>query len=686
MATISEIRKQYPQYEDMSDRELSDALYRKHYSDMPRGEFNAKIGLGHNVPEFHPVGVENYDPQTGMVADSQGPQSQSPRTLTATMGAIEGLPVVGPYARHGVEAGAAALGSAISGQPYGQVRSEMGGMVEGAQQQHPYFNTAGRVAGGVAGTLPMVMAAPGLFGAGAGPLGAGLGGRTVMSGLSGAGLGAADAGTRSGFDPGSMATGAAYGGAVGAVSPLAGELLGAGTRAIFGRYGRGTPAQQQLARAAGADAVDDMGARIAAMGDDAMPMDLGPNLQRQAGDLASRPGEAQQIVRSAIGARDAGANQRIMSAIDDNLGPAVIPSEIEATIAANKQALGTAYDDVLRGAKRVDTKPIADNLDAAAVRLRGGAQKAVQQVRKMLNITGNDVLDPDPATLLQTRHAIDGIMETADSKTINVLKVVRQQVDKELARAAPGIKKVDARWQELALQEKALARGQQTLDSGRTAPRPSELADDMSKGAVPQGNMAGPSAVPMRLRQGARAEIDRIVGTNANDRVALQRLIKGEGDWNRSRLATLFGKEKAERIIHVLDRERAFADTSQIVTRNSETAARQAARPQKADRIIRDIDVTRPLATVGKIKDRLLGASDRAVQEGIDTELAQLLTSNDPQSMTRVIKSVQAAQRRGDISAQRAKEIIQSFALGGQTQVRKPLEITVRPLGISAAR
>ncbi len=45
MATIAEIRAQYPQYSDMSDAALADALYKKFYSDMPRADFDAKVGL-----------------------------------------------------------------------------------------------------------------------------------------------------------------------------------------------------------------------------------------------------------------------------------------------------------------------------------------------------------------------------------------------------------------------------------------------------------------------------------------------------------------------------------------------------------------------------------------------------------------------------------------------------------------
>jgi hypothetical protein len=45
MTNIAEIRKKYPQYSDMSDDALAGALHKKFYSDMPRDEFNTKIGL-----------------------------------------------------------------------------------------------------------------------------------------------------------------------------------------------------------------------------------------------------------------------------------------------------------------------------------------------------------------------------------------------------------------------------------------------------------------------------------------------------------------------------------------------------------------------------------------------------------------------------------------------------------------
>lgn len=52
---IGEIRQKYPQYDDMSDKELADALHAKHYSDMPINEFYSKIGLTQAGPKHGAV-------------------------------------------------------------------------------------------------------------------------------------------------------------------------------------------------------------------------------------------------------------------------------------------------------------------------------------------------------------------------------------------------------------------------------------------------------------------------------------------------------------------------------------------------------------------------------------------------------------------------------------------------------
>jgi hypothetical protein len=45
MPTIQEIRAQYPQYSDLPDQDLADALHRKYYSDMDVKDFYGRVGL-----------------------------------------------------------------------------------------------------------------------------------------------------------------------------------------------------------------------------------------------------------------------------------------------------------------------------------------------------------------------------------------------------------------------------------------------------------------------------------------------------------------------------------------------------------------------------------------------------------------------------------------------------------------
>lgn len=49
MITIQEVRAKYPQYSDLSDKELVDSLHGKYYSDIPINEFYQQVGLGQDI-------------------------------------------------------------------------------------------------------------------------------------------------------------------------------------------------------------------------------------------------------------------------------------------------------------------------------------------------------------------------------------------------------------------------------------------------------------------------------------------------------------------------------------------------------------------------------------------------------------------------------------------------------------
>lgn len=106
MATIAEVRAQYPQYADMPDAALADALHKKFYADLPKAEFDAKIGLApvDNRPDW---GKEN--PRAYEVA--QTARKYLGPTVEAGASAIGG--VLGAPAGPAGVVGGAALGYGI---------------------------------------------------------------------------------------------------------------------------------------------------------------------------------------------------------------------------------------------------------------------------------------------------------------------------------------------------------------------------------------------------------------------------------------------------------------------------------------------------------------------------------------------------------------------------------------------
>jgi hypothetical protein len=171
----------------------------------------------------------------------------------------------------------------------------------------------------------------------------------------------------------------------------------------------------------------------------------------------------------------------------------------------------------------------------------------------------------------------------------------------------PDIKSVDAQYRELSRQGDALDAGGNVLDGGKTAVWPQENAAAVAAGVQPEGTLVGPSAATFRLSQGARADIERIVGTKTNDRVALAQIMQGDSDWNPQKLAQLFGQDRADRIMQVVQNERRLAETENLAVNGSKTAAVTAAQ--------QDLNGTpvNPSAVRGRsLLDIVFAAADKA--------------------------------------------------------------------------
>jgi GGDEF domain-containing protein len=72
---ITEIRKKYPQYNDLSNEALAKGLHKRHYSDMSFKDFSAKIG--HKLPEPEP---STWDKTKKAVVDFINPPPPEPKS------------------------------------------------------------------------------------------------------------------------------------------------------------------------------------------------------------------------------------------------------------------------------------------------------------------------------------------------------------------------------------------------------------------------------------------------------------------------------------------------------------------------------------------------------------------------------------------------------------------------------
>lgn len=534
----------------------------------------------------------------------------------------------------------------------------------------------GEAVGGLAGGVGLLKSGVTL----AGRVGTGMLPRVLGYGAEGAAYGAAHgAGNTYSEKAGDYIENAKHGATTGALIggglPLAGAAAGGAYRlgsAFLGPRvegaGRGASAMLR-----GAAQADEVGLRaLPSMGPEAMLVDAGPAMKGLGQGAGTGTGEGRTALVNALQGRDAGTGNRLAAALDENLGRSPVPSQVEAGLAGARQELAPAYQQVFQGARPVDTSLLAERLNAVAVAERGPAQRAVRQVREMLNDpVATRELDRNPASLLNTRQAIDGMMANeADPNVIRVLTQARQAVDTELANAVPGIKAVDAQFAELSRQSEGLQRGSQVLDSGKTAIRPVELADEMATGALPQGEMIGPSAAPARLRQGTRAEIDRLVGTNVNDLSTLERKIGTPQDWNSQKLGTIFGEEPRDRVAKALMDNRKFRQSYQDIVQNSQTAQRTAAANamdgSAGGNVPHDTTVTGlGLKALNLVSKAISGASTGKTKD----EIGRILAKQGPEAQRMAKALLESAKATGENSRAIARVLSSPYWISATSPV-----------------
>lgn len=128
---LKDFRAQFPQYGDMSDQQLADNLYEKHYSDMPRDEFENRIGLA--TPSTNPVGLQ---PQI---------QFDSDPTRTAEYAARENAQMGTPALSDSVSNTEAAMNRVMSKPSGSDVSESAVRPTQPGESADPWYTALGKV-------------------------------------------------------------------------------------------------------------------------------------------------------------------------------------------------------------------------------------------------------------------------------------------------------------------------------------------------------------------------------------------------------------------------------------------------------------------------------------------------------------------------------------------------------------
>ncbi|MDB5604269.1 MAG: hypothetical protein JWP25_1169 [Bradyrhizobium sp.] len=586
----------------------------------------------------------------------------------------------------------AVVDSVLSGGGYGQHLKNEQGDTEDFRNAHPIVSPVLEGVGGVVAPLAVV---------GAAAKGASLGAKTLIGAGTGGGVGAVQGvlGSKDWTDLPQVGKDAAFGGAAGGafgiMLPGASKIVGAGfekaANLIGGRVdGMSRGAGNQLVRGVTADGPAAVQARLAELGPDAMLADAGPALLGKAQGASLNSDEGRSVLQGALTTRNEGTNARVMGDVDRALGPVGKLDDAQTAtdnILAHRSAVDSVnYPAALNNAPSVKIAPIMteliDRIDQTPV---GSMEhKALSKLQEMLTKTekqplldaqgfpqydrlGNERWQDVPSShddagiLHKVKMEIDNVVEH-DKPGLGVqpgalnnqqgsLKQVRHAINDALEMQVPGYANANRVSAALAKRATAVDLGTQYLGAGKTIASPDRFAaafDPLAQGEK------------IAFAKGSRANVDRILGTKANDLQALRGELQGEGGWNTAKLATVHGQSAADELVNSVDRNLKFRDTYNKVVENSQTAQRTAAQKEMRPDPSSDTPLFNPnstltgmLATVGKkgvqsVANALL-KSDPTRRYG---EVARALTEQGSARDARLMAIIDAINSRQDHVAQ----------------------------------
>lgn len=654
----------------------------------PKGNAHSLDELGKALANAHAAGdVDAARALAGEITRMRQPASAAPEPKSAIQSIREALHAPTRALENGVLLGLgdrarAGMAAIIGDGSYGANLKREQDETEQFSKDHPIAAPVIEGVGGAVAPIGAIAAAS---------KATGLGTKMLYGAGAGGGIGAGQGALASkdwtdlpqvGKD---AALGGIIGGAVGGAIPAAGKVIGAGYNAVAnaarGRVdGMSRAGGSHLISAMEADGPAVVQQRMQELGPDAMLADAGPAFLGKAQGASLNSDEGRSILQNTLTRRNEGTNARIMGDVNRALGPAEDPQTVTNAIKAHRTAVDSVnYPAALDNAPPVKIAPVMIHLLDKIDQTPTGSmeRKALEKLQDMLTKTkkepmvdagGYPVYDKfgnerfrdvpyshDEAHILhKVKQELDNVIEYdapglgvpagALSRQQAALKEMRHAINQTLEMQVPGYTEANRASAALAKRGDAVELGTQYLGSGKTTASPERFAADFEP-LSPGEKIA--------FAKGSRGNIERVLGTKANDLQALRTELQGEGGWNGAKIATVHGEPAANELTASVDRNLKFRDTHNKVVENSQTAMRESARdamkpvaPGETPLVNPSMSITGFLATGAKKAANAALSAVRPDPTRHYGEVAKALTEQGPARDARIDAIIAALKKR----------------------------------------
>lgn len=604
--------------------------------------------------------------------------------------AVEGVPFVGSYVDEAVDV--------LYGPRAAQgVRASSGAM----ERENPGQSTALQIGGGVAGAVPMALAAAPAVVARAAPT---LGARAIQGGLAGAGIGAVEGAVYGAGDEtdrlGSAQEGAIMGGvaggALGAAGPLAAQgiksallkLRGTDINTISTQLGVSPAAAKVIKNALDRGDPDEAVRAMSAAGDDAMLADAGQAGRELLDAAANSGGQAGAIARGAVEDRVNTVSSEVQSVLDSTLGAPggreTLKSGVRQTTAnIREEAYSTAYSTPIDY-----SQPRGQALEQLLARVPQSAIKDANELMRLDGVTSAQIKAiigedgsvafetlPDVRQLHYILQSLEGVASKQDGQGAlggttplgRATKGLSANIRNVLKGAVPEF----AEAQDIAADA---IQQVQAVDLGYSMLRPGTTRE-----AVADGLRGASQAQKDQVKQGLRTYIDDTLANvaavasdpNVDAREASKALQALSSRAARDKMRLVLGKD-AQSLFEALDQASVTFQLRAAIAQNSKTAVRQSiqgsVREQTSPGFLENLASGEPVMAAKTLVQAITGntAEAQAIREmGLFEEIAAALTQQKGRRAQRSLQVIQRAMRGQKIGERNAAMVANTLTTAG---------------------